>query len=226
MTLLDYFIPVLAYVKAQVQTSSGNVDELFKHLTQLIEDAERKAKKDGVSQQDFQDGLFPVGAWIDEQISRSKILKDAYTWQPFLLQKHFFNTTFAGVEFFQRLQDLDKSKVSIREVYVMCLSLGFLGKFSYNHQLDELIALCNSEFSSLDISNKLISSQEDPTLFPKGYELSSNKPIQGPIDWFQNISVQRIALIIIPPLLLALLVVLTNNRLQSVVKDFNAYLTK
>lgn len=103
----------------------------------LIDEARQAARTQ--NKFDFDAALFAVLAWADESLISAPWPGASY-WQRYLLQRQHFNTTTAGVTFFTRLEDLRDDQQNVREVYALCLSLGFKGRFAYERStrlLDE-----------------------------------------------------------------------------------------
>jgi type VI secretion system protein ImpK len=50
-------------------------------------------------------------------------------WRPELLQRLYYNSTDAGEKFFERLNRVGLHQKGIREVYYLCLALGFSGRY-------------------------------------------------------------------------------------------------
>ncbi len=86
------------------------------------------AGEDGVSATDYENAKFAVCAWVDEAILTSS-WEGRMEWLKQPLQRRFFNTTNAGEEFVERLRKLGPEKKSVREIYSLCLAMGFTGPF-------------------------------------------------------------------------------------------------
>ncbi len=135
MYLVDCFIPAITYV---IETFEGLTPErdldyssFRQTVMHLLRDYESRKNEGAYSDEDFQNGLFAVAAFIDEQVMNSSWSQKSL-WGAELLQRHFFNTTRGGVEFFSRLDALNPFNPvdrDIREVYFYCLALGFSGQY-------------------------------------------------------------------------------------------------
>ena len=133
MRLIDFFIdPIL-----KINSVADNLDQLddsweqFKDdLSLMLINAQTQAVKAGFSQVSCSAALFPVVAFIDESILTSTWKRRAL-WQRESLQRSFFNTTNSGHEFYERLNKLNRQgdDRSVREVYLLCLSLGYKGRY-------------------------------------------------------------------------------------------------
>ena len=133
MRLVDFFIdPILKInrVKDDAEYLESGWEELKNQLTNMLIDAQMTAVKAGFSEKVCSEALFPVVACIDETILTSA-WKSRALWQRDSLQRNFFNTTNSGYEFYERLHQLNRQgdDRSVREVYLLCLSLGFKGRY-------------------------------------------------------------------------------------------------
>lgn len=131
MKLSDSMMPLVAYARQLAQAPHGDATEVALRLDVLIERARDHAACAGAHQADVEDALFAVCAWIDEALLNSG-WHDADRWTLGLLQKRHFDTSHAGVAFFERLDALDGARANVLEVYLLCLQLGFRGRHGYD----------------------------------------------------------------------------------------------
>lgn len=111
------------------------------HLKQLIAAADQEARQAGYAQGDIRYALYAVVAFIDESVLNSgqAMFRD---WPRRPLQDELFGGHVGGEAFFQYLQQLmtrDPSPdlADVLEVYLLCLLLGFQGRYSATNR-DEL----------------------------------------------------------------------------------------
>ena len=111
------------------------------HLKTLIAAADQDARQTGYAQGDIRYVLYAVVAFIDESIlnSAQPMFRD---WPRRPLQDELFGGHVGGEAFFQYLQQLmtrDPSPdlADVLEVYLLCLLLGFQGRYSATNR-DEL----------------------------------------------------------------------------------------
>lgn len=164
MYLIDCFIPAMTYAVETLQgvTENSELDcERFRQrLLQLISEHTKVGGAGTYRPEDYQNALFAVVAFLDEQVM-SSAWSQRNRWAGALLQRELFGTTRGGVEFFQRLDALNPfSPVDrdIREVYYYCLALGFAGQYYRSGDkvhLAELIA-ANAEILCADIRNETL----------------------------------------------------------------------
>jgi type VI secretion system protein ImpK len=118
-----------------------DVESFRTHLKQLIAAADQDARQAGYAQGDVRYVLYAVVAFIDESIlnSAQPMFRD---WPRRPLQDELFGGHVGGEAFFQYLQQLmtrDPSPdlADVLEVYLLCLLLGFQGRYSATNR-DEL----------------------------------------------------------------------------------------
>ena len=140
MTFIDCMTPLIVYTlefREHAEEALYTIDKLVEDYDKLISDAQKSCT---LGEDAFHAALFPMVAWIDETILNSPY-SDKKLWRKRLLQKKFFNTSQAGLEFFTHLNELDKSASALRFIYLYCLFLGFKGEYYRNEDAKVLDAL-------------------------------------------------------------------------------------
>ena len=165
MALVDHFIPLLASVREFQTAPRDDAEQLAARIDALLERARRSASDDRVAPDDFAAALFPVVAWIDEALL-SLDWDGAAQWPRRLLQKRHFNLSTAGVEFFKRLDALPGGASELKEVYLLCLGLGFRGRYAYDRDPKALAGIRQQLLSSFGPG---VASARD-LLIPEGYQ--------------------------------------------------------
>ena len=133
MRLVDFFIDPILKINS-VKDNLEQLDSTWKpfkdELSAMLIDAQTQAVKAGMPQASCLEALFPVVAYIDEAVLAST-WKGKKEWQRESLQRSFFDTTNSGYEFYERLNQLNRQgdDRSVREVYLLCLSLGYKGRY-------------------------------------------------------------------------------------------------
>lgn len=130
MHLLDAFTELFYFTVVNkeydyAQFSSADIQTRYK---EMIAKAEERAKQSGFTDKQWLQALFAFAIWADEMILLSQ-WQDKYLWQQETLQRTYFHTANGGVEFFNRLNTLDQAENAVREVYTLCMSLGFRGRY-------------------------------------------------------------------------------------------------
>ncbi len=129
MNLADAFIGVFAHVAENFSdqaTPARPYEKVRAEIVALLDAA--RTKGESLPQAELDEALFAVCAWIDERILYSS-WSGRNDWQIDTLQAKFFGTTSAGVEFFERVEKLGADQLPLRQIYALCLRLGFKGRF-------------------------------------------------------------------------------------------------
>lgn len=138
MRLSDCFTDLIAYVLFVLKKSQED-SPAFDLVNSDVEQFNTKSKQQGAtnfSDKDYDLARFAVFAWIDEAIGKSD-WEGKSTWQSKQLQRKYYQTANAGELFFQNLNSIGPHQNEVREVYYLCLSLGFTGQ--YCNAGDELL---------------------------------------------------------------------------------------
>lgn len=149
----------------------GDPETLRSRVKDLLDGAERDALRTGVSPENIQMAKFAVVAFIDETIISSNwAQKDKWVSKP--LQLELYNQYDAGETFFTRLETLrqkPRANAEALEVYYLCLTLGFKGKYQL-HEQERLREIIETTYDDL---------QQVPGMKPK--ELSPHGTPRGQV---------------------------------------------
>ena len=175
MRLTDCFMELIAYVAYFLKTASSKQPPhtLVKaEIDRLISNCQLICEKGGFSQEDYNLARFVVFAWIDEAILSSG-WNEKNRWQAEQLQRVYYQTTDAGALFFDRLNTVGLQQRDVREVYYLCLAMGFTGR--HCHAGDEFLLdqLKSSNLKLLSGSSAGLPSLERSALFPEAYAAAS-----------------------------------------------------
>jgi type VI secretion system protein ImpK len=171
MRLADCFTDMMTYTTLLYQNSglkSISFDQASAHMDRLIRDSESLSDKCGATREEYDQAKFAVFAWIDETIMGSS-WGGKSQWQGEQLQRKHFQTSDAGELFFQRLNTIGPHQNHVREVYYICLALGFTGQ--YHNQGDEML-LAQLKLSNLKLltgSSLDLPVLDQLKLFPDAY---------------------------------------------------------
>ena len=172
MRIVDCFTDVILYTRKFVR---GELDihaaeDVRREIINLFERSQTLTESQGMSEEYYLQAKFPVVALVDELLQCSS-WEDKSVWQLNPLQRQFFDTTSAGAEFYDRLNVLNKfgPDRDIREVYALCLGLGFKGKFfrGEDRKAYEEVKAFNLSLLLPDEAQRNIDSA---TLFPFAYK--------------------------------------------------------
>lgn len=171
MQLSSHFITLMAYVQGLERVPNPVAAQVHEQVEALIAQARDSALRQDVDLSLFQAALFPVVAWMDERLARLPAWRQNHDWRGFMLQRKMFATSHAGVQFFERLQALEPGAQALREVYLMCLGLGFVGRYSQEPGSAQLAALREEHYRILLSAHMNLDMRSDMSLFPEAYRV-------------------------------------------------------
>lgn len=179
MRLADCFIDVLGYVAyflKGVETRQPPYEQVRADVERLISQSEEKLKDGTFTMEDFDTARFAICAWVDESILVSP-WRDKTRWQGEQLQRLYYHTADAGEIFFEHLNALGAHQMDVREVYYLCLALGFKGR--YCQEGDDLLLeqLQTSNLKLLTGSSIGLPSLDKTELFQEAYPIESQESV-------------------------------------------------
>ncbi|MDD2319262.1 MAG: DotU family type IV/VI secretion system protein [Geobacteraceae bacterium] len=171
MHLSDGFINILAYVSyflKSVEARQPDYDQVRTDIQRFMLDSEALLIQGTLSRDDYEQARFAICAWVDEAFLKSP-WKNKNHWLKDQLQRRYYNTTDAGEEFFDRLSSLGLHQREVREVYYLCLALGFNGRYCHPGEEYQLEQIKTSTLKLLLGSSVGLPSLERTDLFPEAY---------------------------------------------------------
>ncbi len=223
MRIVDCFTDVILFTRKFVRGEQEivEVDAVHHALINLFEASQQLAESQDMTDEFYQQAKFPVVALVDELLQCSS-WEQKSDWSLNPLQRQFFETTSAGAEFYDRLNVLNKfgPDRDIREVYALCLGLGFRGKFfrGEDRKAYEEIKAFNLSLLLPDEAQRNIDSA---TLFPfayKGHEDSENHSFKARLNIYPVVIGIPIIIIVSLILYYQLSVSALLDEIQSLLK--------
>ncbi|MBB5211401.1 type IVB secretion system protein IcmH/DotU [Microbulbifer hydrolyticus] len=120
-----------AIIKLRTTMSHGNVPDLHKRLTREIQSFEREARQLSLSQDTVLTARYLLCSVVDEVVLTTP-WGTASGWSQHSLLSLFHKETFGGEKCFQILQrtlETPGYHIELLELFYLCLSLGFQGKY-------------------------------------------------------------------------------------------------
>ena len=220
MRLSDFFMPLMAYARSFETATAGSPEEVSASIDGLIEQASAQALAAGLNVQLFHQGLFPIAAWVDEHISRRKIWASPMAWQPYLLQRRYFKTSVAGREFFERLEALTADEAPVREVYLLCLCMGFVGRYGAVADSAELSQLRLDQYRMVLEAIGASTEGAEVPLFPMAYRTGDRNKLSRTSRWPRWLRPTVILVVVVPVGLIILLALSLDAELATWVRAF------
>lgn len=171
MHLSDCFMDVMAYVSyllKSVETRQPPYEEVKNDIRNLLTKSEGYVTRGNFPRDEYDQARFALCAWIDEAILSSRWLHKN-RWLNDQLQRLYYNTTDAGEEFFERLSSIGLHQRDVREVYYLCLALGFSGRYCNPGDEYNLEQIKTANLKLLLGSSVGLPSLERTDLFPEAY---------------------------------------------------------
>ncbi len=174
-SLRDLFSDLIAFViffESTCEQHPPTVNEFREKVIALLNAQEERAKSSSIAVEAFREARFAVLSWVDETVLNSN-WANRNQWQHLMLA--YYGTLNAGEEFFRRLNSLPSQANDIREIYFLCVSLGFQGEHAFGDGIRELQALKQRLYKQLCATNGDIR-QNYPRLFPEAYQKATMTP--------------------------------------------------
>jgi type VI secretion system protein ImpK len=178
MRLSDCFMEIIAYTAFVVRADSAaglTFDQVHSNLQRLIGESESSPEARQFSREDYDLARFAVFAWVDEIILASQ-WQDRHQWQRAQLQRQYYQTADAGELFYERLNAIGPHQRDVREVYYLCLALGFTGQYCHAGDDFMLEQLRTSNLKLLTGSSMGLPSLDKQELFPGAYPADETGP--------------------------------------------------
>ena len=182
MRLTDCFLELIAYVAyflKNVANRQPAFDQVKADIQRLISESQDGLKNGNFSSEDYDLARFAIFAWIDEAILNSA-WNEKDKWQREQLQRIYYQTADAGEIFFERLNAVGPHQRDVREVYYLCLAMGFMGR--YCHEGDEyLLEQLKTSNLKLITGGSMGLSALSEELFPEAYPAESSEVAVGKV---------------------------------------------
>jgi type VI secretion system protein ImpK len=213
--LTDYWMPVLERTRQELAAPGATEQSVSSALCSMIDAANAASRRSGFNEREVLDAQFAVVAWIDET-AMTFAWDGAAAWRFAPLQRRYFGTARAGVEFFQKLEAFTLDAHAVREVFALVLVAGFEGQFAGRPKV-ELAAYRNAVLDSL-LSGADVTLSANARLFP-------SRGFVDPAAWMRARRGPWLALFVTIGLPLALLAVLYGGYESSLNSLVDSLLT-
>jgi type VI secretion system protein ImpK len=184
MRLSDCFIDLIAYTAMVIRSDGGSspaFDKVAADIRRLIGESEALCRQGGFSAADYDLARFAVFAWIDETIL-SSTWEGKKQWLGEQLQRRYYHTADAGQGFFERLNAIGPHQMDVREIYYLCLAMGFSGQYCNEGDDYLLEQLKASNLKLLTGGSMGIPDLKQTVLFPEAYAPDNLQSPGGPAE--------------------------------------------
>jgi type VI secretion system protein ImpK len=147
LSLREVFTPLFTYVLLFVRSPRQQqraVAAVRGDINRLLDEQGALVKRHDLAAPDYDLARFAAVAWADELILRNTHDSNrefSQQWKRAPLQVELYNTANAGEEFFEKLATLRPAQKDVREIYHLCLCLGFRGRYYDDSQEYQLVEL-------------------------------------------------------------------------------------
>lgn len=177
MRLSDCFMEIIAYaafVARSDMAAQQSFEQVKSTMQRLISQSEACLQKNQFPHEDFQLAQFAVFAWVDETFLASQ-WEGRHKWQHEQLQRIYYQTADAGELFFEKLNVIGPHQRDVREVYYLCLCLGFTGQYCNEGDDFMLEQLRISNLKVLTGRSMGVPTLDREELFPEAYPTGSDE---------------------------------------------------
>lgn len=221
MHLSDCFLELFTFIRYLTEAEEmvdADYDTVRRDVALLVERQKTRAHAAGISEDRYEKACFAVIAWVDETVLCSS-WKGARAWLKQPLQRELYGTVNAGEEFFEQLDALlgakrngdeglpfpggfpqepselsDPQASEILEVYALCLTLGYTGRYFSDNDRERLGRLRGDSVS------RILGEQiEGRPVFPESY--GSGGPKKSPGRYFRRVFDPLALMFVVFPLL-------------------------
>jgi len=179
LTLLDLCTPVFGHAAVLPREESGVHptyqqfrDEVMGALQKIIGEAE----ENGIEREDAIEARYALALFMDEQVSLSAWSgRPEWSGEPFSMV--LLNDPQGGINFYTHLEQLGERQKAVKRIYLLCLALGYRGKYAELDPTQQAAEIGN-------IRQKTLRSIQEPldqrdVLFPEAY--AEAEPLEGQV---------------------------------------------
>lgn len=134
VNIVECYMPVFKLISSikVFPEGYGDYDSTRRHIIGTVEDVVRNSEKISLSDSELDAAFYSIVVMLDEVILCSE-LPYRKEWRDNLLQIKYFGHSTGGVEFFNMLNKVIESGSQVGWVFLLCLLLGFRGKYSVSN---------------------------------------------------------------------------------------------
>jgi type VI secretion system protein ImpK len=179
--------------KRKHRFSFQDVQDTYKRL---FERSEKVLDNSSFQRDDYFLARFALCAWIDEKVLTSS-WDEKQHWPTEELQRQFYKTTNAGEEFYDLLRKLTAEQTQVKEVFSVCMELGFQGRYFGRYgkeELDEIRKKVRTELLGSNPSPAALVAHGNK-LVPQAYQ-KSRPSKKTDLSWLGNIAITLILMAI------------------------------
>ncbi len=171
MRLSDCFVKLMAFVAYVTESNTSpqlTFDQVNSEIQGLIDESEAIFSQGAFSREDYDLARFAVFAWVDERLLSSN-WEGRTNWVREQLQRRYYERADAGEIFFKKLNSIGPHQNNVREIYYICLAMGFSGQYCNEGDDYLLEQLRTSNLKVLSGGSMGVPTLDQGALFPEAY---------------------------------------------------------
>jgi type VI secretion system protein ImpK len=130
--LIDLCTPVLAYSSVLPRDAGGmhpTYAQFRQEVLAALQKIETEAPESGIDREDAVDAIYALSLFLDEDVATSEWTgKLQWANEPLYAVK--LQDPEGGINFFRKLDEMGDRRRAVKEVFLVCLALGFRGKYA------------------------------------------------------------------------------------------------
>lgn len=130
--LMDLCTPVFAYSSMLPRDAGGmhpSYGQFRQEVLSALQKIETEAPEFGIDQEDAKDAIYALCLFLDQDIATSEWSGKAQ-WSNEPLYAVKLQDPEGGINFFRRLDEMGNRRRAVKEVFLVCLAMGFTGKYA------------------------------------------------------------------------------------------------
>jgi type VI secretion system protein ImpK len=210
-SLIDLCTPVLAYSSVLPRDAGGmhpTYAQFRQEVLAALQTIESEAPESGIDREDAQDAVYALALFLDEDVATSEWTgKLQWANEPLYAVK--LQDPEGGINFFRKLDEMGDRRRAVKEIFLVCLAMGFRGKYAELEPSQQAVKLGEIRQRVLrSIHETPLDNVEE--LFPEAYEPAQPlmDDVPPPPKWWITASFGVVALAVI---VYALLLWAANN---------------
>ena len=169
-SLVDLCTPLFGHAAILPRDPAGThpgYEQFRQEVLKALQRIDSEAEQHGVDREDAAQARYALSLFMDEQVIGSEWSGRAQ-WASEPLNIVLLNDPEGGINFFTRLEQLGDRQRDLKKIFLLCLALGYKGKYSELDPTQQATQIG-------EIRQKLLRSVQDPldnqdVLFPEAYE--------------------------------------------------------
>lgn len=174
LTLMELCMPVFGYAAMLPRSSAEappDYDTFRKEVLAAIQRIEQEAQEHGVEGEDAREASYALCLFLDEQVADSEWQgKERWASEPLHIVIH--KDAEGGENFFHRLDELSNRQREVKEAFLVCLSLGYRGRYANFDPAQQASAIGEIRQRILREIHP-VPLEKQPVLFPEAYRAAA-----------------------------------------------------